>query len=314
MPIHFLSPNPEQKEALDELEKLIKILEIRPNKKLKRNVRFVKGFTRALLMVGKSRAGKKYSRPEIRIETKIPEAGVKQLGSELEKHTGQKVQENQFSRIPPLPPLPPLPPPVPARSAQVASLGINIKGGGKSFESFVQKVSKENGTLKFNIIEPGMELMDWKIFSYVKAKLKQQIIRDPIVLEREDFLMEEIKDACQKLNIKYSDSYLRKIKYYLIKYIKGFGKIDPLIKDPDISEIICNSYNSINVKYKNELIPTNIQFDTNEELDNLILNMAEKSNKEVSEANPELAVVLQNLKISAFYNPIMGSRFTIAKQ
>ncbi len=305
MPIQFLSPNPEQKEALDELEKLISVLEIRPNKKLKRNVRFVKGFTKALLV-----AGRNYSNTT---RIKIPRVEIKHIES-AEKHEEPKIQVSKNPSVIDIPSMPPPPPPAPISTKIAETQAINIKGGGKSFDDFVQKVSKENGMLRFNIIEPEMEPIDWKILNYVKANLKQQIIKDPAVLERESFLIDEIKKACQMLKIKYSDSYLRKIKYYLVKYIKGFGKIEPLLKDSDISEIICYSYNDIKVRYKNEMIPTNIQFDTNEELDNFILNLAEKSNKTVSETNPELKTVFQNLRISAFYNPIMGSRFTITKQ
>lgn len=311
MPIHFLSPNPEQKEALDELEKLIKVLEIKPSRKLVRNVRFVKSFTRALLI-----AGKNHSKQKVRVQTqfiKTRESYTPPKIEELKQET--KIHVSPRPAMPLPPPPPPAPPSQPAPiSTSTSPSGINIKGGGKSFESFVQKMSKENGMLKFNIIEPEMEPADWRIFNNVKAKLKQQIIKDPSVLEKEDFLTGEIKNICQKLNIKYSDSYLRKIKYYLIKYIKGFGKMDPLIRDSDISEITCNSYNDIKVKYKNELISTNIQFDTNEELDNFILNVAEKTNSNVSEINPQLTANFNNLKISAFYNPIMGSRFTIVKQ
>ena len=303
MSIQFISPNPEQKEALDELEKLINVLEIRPNKKLKRNVRFVKGFTKALLIAGKNHS-------KLRLKT-VQKTEVKEI-EPIKEYEEQKIQVSKppsLINTAPLPPPPPSPTPM-----KPATQTINIKGGGKSFENFVQKISKENGMLRFNIIEPEMESIDWKILNYVKSNLKQQIIKDPTVLDRDDFLINQIKNTCQMLKIKYSDSYLKKIKYYLIKYIKGFGKIEPLLKDQDISEIICDSYNDIKVKYKNELISTNIQFDTNEELDNFILNLAEKSNKVLSETNPELKTVFQNLRISAFYNPIMGSRFTIAKQ
>lgn len=311
MPIYFLSPNPEQKEALDELEKLISVLEIKPSKKLKRNVRFVRGFTRGLLI-----AGKKYSEHKARAKAiqSINKIEIKEVKSS-EMHDEEKKQPASSNNLPisPLMPLPP--PPPPARTISSMPMpGSNIKGGGKSFENFIQKVSKDGGVLKFNIIEPEMEPVDWKIFNEVKSKLKQQIIKNPNALEGDAFLMNEIKNTCQRLKIKYSDSYLKKIKYYLIKYIKGFGKMDPLISNPDISEIICNSYNDVKVKYKNELISTNIQFDTNEELDNFLLNVAEKSNKELSENNPELITILQNLKISAFFNPIMGSRFIITKQ
>ncbi len=298
MPIHFLSPNPEQKKSLDELENLLEVLERKPSRRLRRDIRFVKSFTRAMLI-----AGKEHSKPTAKIRIQIPKIEIKQE----EKYMMDK---SQLSKIP----LPPPPPPPPVRASTQAPLGINIKGGGKSFESFMQKVSKENGILKFNIIEPEMESVDWKIFNDVKGKFKQEIIKNPGVLEKEDFLIDEIKKTCNNLKIKYSDSYLKKIKYYLVKYIKGFGKMDPLINNPDVSEIICNSYNNIEVKYRNELIPTNIQFDTNEELDNFILNIAEKSNKRISEEDPQLETVLHSLKISAFYNPIMGSRFAIVKQ
>src|SRR3989344_1151495 len=311
-PIHFLSPNPEQKEALDELEKLLEVLERKPSRRLERNTRFVKGFARALLIAGREHSNK------ARIRIRIQKAEAKQAGLRLEKFAEEG---KQLPKIPTSFPLPPVPPPPSHGQIQTqtqpqtaATSGINIKGGGKSFESFVQKFSKENGVLRFNIIEPEMEPADWRIFNYVKGRLKQQIIKNPALLENENFLLGEIKNTCQSLKMKYSDSYLRKIKYYLVKYIKGFGKIDPLIKDPDVSEIICDSYDNIKVKYKDELISTNIQFDTNEELDNFILNVAEKSNRKVSETDPELTMILQGMKISAFYNPIMGSRFTIAKQ
>ena len=49
MSIHFLSPNPEQKQTLDELEKLLGVLKTKPNKKLKQDIRFLRNFTKALL-------------------------------------------------------------------------------------------------------------------------------------------------------------------------------------------------------------------------------------------------------------------------
>lgn len=300
MPIQFLSPNPEQKEALDELEKLLDVLDRKPSRNLKRNIRFVRKFTKGMLL-----AGKKSSIDTKKFKTQHQYLEKERMPSQISEKkiiTPQKISQIIS------------PPPPPAPMPISAPQGMNIKGGGKSFDSFIQKISKENGVLKFNIIEPEMESVDWKIFSEVKNRLKQQIIKDPLFLEKESLLVDEIKNTCNKLKIKYSDSYLKKIKYYLVKYIKGFGKIDPLIKDSDVSQIICSSYNDIKVKYKSELIPTNIQFDTNEELDNFILNLAEKSNKKVSEMQPDLQTTIGNLKISAFYNAIMGSRFTIVKQ
>jgi len=321
MAIQFISPNPEQKKALDDLENLLSILDKEPSKELRQNVRFVKTFTRALLF-----AGRTYS-PRLRIKNfersyESDEPKKKNLEQKSEKTYRKIMTHGEWDKLPQkmilhedLPEAPPLPP-APPSPMQVSGkeAGINVKGGGISFQDFMLTISRENGVLKFNIVEPGMESADWRIFQQVKNKLKQQIIKNPGVLEQESFLINEIKNTCNELKIKYSDSYLKKIKYFLVKYIKGFGKVDPLINNPDISEIICDSYDDIKVKYKNEVLKTNIHFDTNEELDNFIMNIADKTNLKVSEENPVLEVVYRNFKISAFYNPIMGSRFTIIKQ
>ncbi|MBI2105951.1 hypothetical protein HYT56_03895 [Candidatus Woesearchaeota archaeon] len=316
MTIQFISPNPEQKKALDELEKLLSILDKEPSKELRQNVRFVKSFTKSLLFAGKNypsrprtkRFEKSYEHAELKNFEQEPERKIVTHG-EWDKFPRKIILHENLPEAPPLPPAPPAVIPIQNKEA-----GMNVKGGGINFQDFMLTISKENGILKFNIVEPEMESTDWKIFQQVKNKLKQQIISNPEVLEQESFLINEIKNTCNELNIKYSDSYLKKIKYFLVKYIKGFGKIDPLINNPDVSEIICSSYDDIKVKYKKEILKTNIQFDTNEELDNFIINMADKINLKISEENPALEGIYKNLKVSAFYNPIMGSRFTIIKQ
>src|SRR3989344_9208336 len=55
MSIQFLPPNPEQKRALEELENYMKLLDTEPSKELKQNIRFVKSFTKSLLLAGKYR-------------------------------------------------------------------------------------------------------------------------------------------------------------------------------------------------------------------------------------------------------------------
>src|SRR3989344_9634289 len=98
MPIQFLSPNPEQKEALDELEKLLEVLERKPSRRQKNNIRFVKSFTQALLVAGKNRSSssvktKKFQK-SVEIEVKPAEEKVIE-----EKKTPSK--NNSSSSAPP---------------------------------------------------------------------------------------------------------------------------------------------------------------------------------------------------------------------
>ncbi|MAG45639.1 MAG: hypothetical protein CMH63_02615 [Nanoarchaeota archaeon] len=305
MSIHFLSPNPEQKQTLNDLEKLLDLLKVKPNRKLKQNARFVKNFTKALLIITK----KHKTSPKKHLEAK-PMLGVTH---QIHPFKSKGLHDSFRERISQKLPSPP-PPPIPS-VPQMPKASI-IKAGVKGTQSLPikPKLTKERGTLKFNILEPQMESLDWKIFKDVKTKLKARIMETPDILENENFLMEEIKKSCTNLKIKYSDSYLQKIKYYLIKYTKGYGKVDPLMQEPKVTEIICNSYSDLKVVYDGETLSTNIAFNTNEELDNFILNLAEKFNKTVSESQPDLEISTPKLKVSAFYNPIMGSKFTIKKQ
>ena len=300
MTIQFIPPNPEQKRALEELENLLAILNKPITKELKQNKIFVKYFTKALFLAGKS-----YKKQPVKTLPKVTHE-VRGFDQSLQKNM-EEIQIPNLpsikSPIPQAPRIPSAPKPltdiIPEQPAQIQDLNNFII---------------EGNILKFNILEPVMESLDWKIFSIVKNDLKEKIISNPNILQNQNFLMEEIQKTCKELKIKYSDNYLQKIKYYLTKYLKGYGKIDPLIQDSNITEIIASSYSNIQVRYKNELLNTNIAFDSNEELDNFLINLAEKSGKSLSDSNPELNINFQGLRIEAFYNPIMGSKFTIRKQ
>src|SRR3989344_702572 len=122
MSIQFLSPNPEQKEALDELEKLLEVLERKPSRRQKNNIRFVKSFTQALLVAGKNRSSSS-------VKTKKFQKSV-----EIEVKPAEEKVIEEKKQLPKIIPVPPPPPPRPMPSSP--QLGVNIKGGGKSFESF----------------------------------------------------------------------------------------------------------------------------------------------------------------------------------
>ena len=114
MPIHFLSPNPEQKEALDELEKLLEVLDKKPSKNLMRNTRFIRKFTRGMLI-----AGKRYSGTATKFR------GQYQQIERVRPRVMHEKPQIPLQKISPVPPSPPPPMPI---IAGIAGQGINIKG------------------------------------------------------------------------------------------------------------------------------------------------------------------------------------------
>ena len=286
MTIKFLYPNHEQKEIIDELEKITDILSKPVSQQLKENMHFVNKFTHALL-----RAGKPYTESKQEFEPHFRETKPY-----IPSKTITKKIELPKKTIPP-------PPPPPLLSIEKhPNLPVYTK------------LKKEDNLLKYESLEPEMQQQDWKIFSKVKAVIKQQLLQNPNILENESFISNEVQKAAKELKIKITPDYTKKIQYYLIKNIKGYGRIDPLMNDDKVTSIICDSYDNINVIYNNENLSTNIQFETNEEMNNFILIIAERFNKQISEETPSLEFTTPLFKISINYAPLMGrSSFRIDK-
>jgi len=256
MTIKFLYPNHEQKEIIDELEKITDILSKPVSQQLKKNMHFVNKFTHALL-----RAGKPYTESKQEFEPHFRETKPY-----IPSKTITKKIELPKKTIPP-------PPPPPLLSIEKhPNLPVYTK------------LKKEDNLLKYESLEPEMQQQDWKIFSKVKAVIKQQLLQNPNILENESFISNEVQKAAKELKIKITPDYTKKIQYYLIKNIN------------------------------NENLSTNIQFETNEEMNNFILIIAERFNKQISEETPSLEFTTPLFKISINYAPLMGrSSFRIDK-
>jgi flagellar protein FlaI len=87
---------------------------------------------------------------------------------------------------------------------------------------------------------------------------------------------------------------LRKILYYLERDLVGYGKIDPLMRDPFIEDISCLGINKPvylwHRKYENTR--TNIVFSDEEELDDFITKVVHRQGKHVSIAHPIVDITL----------------------
>jgi len=112
---------------------------------------------------------------------------------------------------------------------------------------------------------------------------------------------------------------VKKIEYYLERNIAGYGKIDPLMADPNIEDISCNGVGRPiylwHRKYEN--LKTNIFFNDEEELDNFVMKLVHKAGKHVSIAYPTVDATLPGKhRLAVYYkNEVtpLGTSFTIRK-
>ncbi len=146
------------------------------------------------------------------------------------------------------------------------------------------------------------------------------IERDKLNQEKaEEFLKKKIVDIIKRYRISLNESQFEKIMYYLSRDLIGYGKIQPLMLDPNIEDI---SNDGVGVPIyvwhrKYESIATNVVFEDEGVLDSFIIKMAQRANRHVSIANPLLDASLPDgSRVQLSYGKEVtqrGSTFTIRK-
>ena len=112
---------------------------------------------------------------------------------------------------------------------------------------------------------------------------------------------------------------MTKMLYYLTRDFIHLGKIEPLMRDKLIEDISCDGAGiPIYIWYRDyESIPTNISFETNEELDTFVSKLAYSAGKHVSLAEPIVdASLTDGSRLHLTYGKEItqkGSTFTIRK-
>lgn len=73
---------------------------------------------------------------------------------------------------------------------------------------------------------------------------------------------------------------------YIFSSIRGFGILDLLLGDEDISEIMVNSYNELYLERKGQIFKSKLQFESTKEMEDVIQRIVNRAGREVNQANP----------------------------
>jgi len=177
--------------------------------------------------------------------------------------------------------------------------------------------------IKYELIEPTLLKEEEKQLKEIKDILVEEIdvnlkeigTRD----KAEEYLKTKIHEIIKDYRLKIAEEAVDKLRYYIIRDFLGYGKIDPLMKDPLIEDISADGVNiPIYVWHRDyESLPTNILFKNSEELNSFIVRLAYLARKNISLAIPILDASLPDgSRIQMTYgNEITrrGSTFTIRR-
>jgi flagellar protein FlaI len=171
--------------------------------------------------------------------------------------------------------------------------------------------------------EPKLEASDVINLNRLKELLKEVVeLRVTELKSRElakEYLLKRSHEVLDRYGFNLDVETKNKILYYRVRDNLGLGKIDPFGYDPLIEDISCDGVDvPIYVWHRRyESIPTNIRFETAEELDAFALRLAYLCGSHVSIAQPMLdASMPDGSRINLTYGSEItrrGSTFTIRK-
>jgi flagellar protein FlaI len=182
---------------------------------------------------------------------------------------------------------------------------------------------KETQKIRYEVIEPTLQPDEEKYLHEIKNFLMEELDVNLKEIENkekaENYLRQKIKELIKKYHIKIAAEAVDKLTYYIIRDFIGYGKIDPLMRDPLIEDISTDGVNiPIYVWHRfYESLPTNIMFTDAAELDSFAVHLAYLAGKNISIAVPILDASLpEGSRIQITYGREVtrrGSTFTIRR-
>ena len=213
-----------------------------------------------------------------------------------------------------------------ALNAKSLPKGIKIVDKYPLYEPFAQVFiiqDPKTGENKYILDELQLDPMERGIYNRILEILLAEIEspKDEIADPRK-FFAQEAKKIVDKYRI--SLGWLPDVSWYKILYhaerdLVGFGKIDPLMRDPNIEDISCDGVNKpVYIWHRNfESIETNLQLESDEVVDNLVVKLVHMAGKHVSSAFPIVDASLPGKhRLAVCYRREItpfGTAFTIRK-
>jgi archaeal flagellar protein FlaI len=211
-------------------------------------------------------------------------------------------------------------------SQKVIPKGVKVIEKYPLFEPFSQVVIVQDprtGEHKYILDELQLDPMERGIYHRILEILLAEIEapKEEIADPRKFFA-----EAAGRIVGKYRISlgWLPDVSWYKILYhaerdLVGFGKIDPLMHDPNIEDISCDGVKKpVYIWHRTfESIETNLQFESDEDLDNLVVKLVHMAGKHVSSAFPIVDASLPGKhRLAVAYRREItpfGTAFTIRK-
>lgn len=165
---------------------------------------------------------------------------------------------------------------------------------------------------------PGLAAPEYsKLKSYLISVITRELeALNPAADQRQAIIAKSLAEAYAQTRLQLSDSIRETLFQDIRNEILGYGPIQPLLDDPDVSEVMVNGPKNVYVEKKGRLIKTNIVFDDNDHIQRVIDRIILPLGRRIDADSPMVDARLPDgSRVNAVIPPVAidGSSITIRK-
>jgi pilus assembly protein CpaF len=160
---------------------------------------------------------------------------------------------------------------------------------------------------------PNLQTFERAEYQQVKADLHRRILdrldleklgRTPSAAAREEVLL-LIRNTVNSEAVPLSFAERERLAREILDEIFGLGPLEPLLKDPTISDILVNRYNKVYVERAGKLEPTGLSFKDDAHLMQIIDRIVSRVGRRVDESSPMVdARLADGSRVNAIIPPL----------
>jgi flagellar protein FlaI len=184
---------------------------------------------------------------------------------------------------------------------------------------YIKIIRKGNQGFTYTVVEPTITRREQVVLRETSIHLRKVIVYDdPDKPPVHQLSKESVYRIIREFHPDITDDRLAILSYYLRRDLSGFGPLEALMHDPALEDISCNGDNMPVFVFHRTWgsLPTSVLFREGE-LDQFVLKLAQKANKQISLTTPMVDATLPGgSRVQVTYSNVVslrGSSFTIRK-
>ncbi|MFB6352980.1 MAG: type II/IV secretion system ATPase subunit, partial [Halobacteriales archaeon] len=181
----------------------------------------------------------------------------------------------------------------------------------------------EDAEHHYHVVEPDLTPFEHRLLELLIEDLRDVLIYADRDWEDDDdgterVFQEAMLDLLRDYGIDVSPETFYRVYYYIWRTYIGYGKLDPIMRDPRIEDVSCDGYDIPVYIYHEDYqnIRSNVTYDE-AELDSFVIRLAQESGKNISLEKPYVSGTLEDgSRIELTFGEEVtqhGSTFTIRK-